>query len=99
MEALAALSLAANVMQVVQFAAQIITTGNEIFQTGSTSHNAEIELVSADLKVLNDNLKGFARPDSLVQGPLTQDYQVRIPTLTCWNYSLSRAIGFERSSR
>jgi hypothetical protein len=79
MEALAAFGLAASIMQVVDFSTKVVATGNEIFQTGSTVQNAELELVASDLNSLNDRLKGFARPDPSVQGPLAKDEQACVP--------------------
>lgn len=76
MEALAAFGLAATIMQVVDFTTKILAAGKQILELGSTEQNAERELIASDLKLLNDKLKGFARPDPSVQGPLAQGSQV-----------------------
>lgn len=47
MEALAAVSLAGNVLQFIQYAGQLISTGNEIYTStsGSSERNSELEKV------------------------------------------------------
>jgi hypothetical protein len=48
MEAVAGLSLAANVLQVVDFASKLLSTGQQIYQAGSTVQNFELEVVVKD---------------------------------------------------
>ena len=45
MESIAALSLAANVIQIVDFAQKILSAGRQIHRAGSTLQNAEVEVV------------------------------------------------------
>lgn len=82
MEGLAALGLAATIMQVVDFAGKVLREGKEILESGSTKHNASRELVASDLRLLNDKVKAFARPDPHLKGPLDQDSQVGILVLS-----------------
>jgi hypothetical protein len=78
MEAIAALSLAANVFQVVDFAHKLLSTGQQIYQAGSTVQNAELEVVVQDFAVLNKRLQKQSRPDPDVLGPLSKDDQVYV---------------------
>jgi hypothetical protein len=78
MEALAAFGLAASILQVVDFSTKVLDAGNQIFHGGSTQRNSELELVAADLKLINTQLKAFARPDPNSLGPLAQDSQVKM---------------------
>jgi hypothetical protein len=77
MEALAAFGLAANVLQVVDFAQKLLSAGRQIYQAGSTVEHDEIEVAVKDFTVLNKRLKTWARPDASALGPLTEDAQVR----------------------
>jgi hypothetical protein len=78
MEAAAAFGLAANVLQVVDFAYKILSTGDQIYQAGSTVQNSELEVALKDFTVLNTRLKSWVRPDPDVLGPLEEDGQVRV---------------------
>jgi hypothetical protein len=78
MEAAAAFGLAANVLQVVDFAYKILSTGDQIYQAGSTVQNSELEVVLKDFTVLNTRLKSWVRPDPDVLGPLEEDGQVSV---------------------
>jgi hypothetical protein len=77
MEAVAAFGLAASILQVVDFASKILTTGHQIYQAGATVHNAELELVVNDFAILSKRLRSRGRPDTLVLGPLGDDGKVR----------------------
>lgn len=77
MEAIAGLSLAANILQVVDFTAKILSTGNQIRLSGSTVENSELDLVVRDLKALSECTTSWARPDPANLGPLAKDSQVR----------------------
>jgi hypothetical protein len=81
MEAVAGLSLAANVLQVVDFASKLLSTGQQIYQAGSTVQNFELEVVVKDFEVLNKRLQSWSRPDPAVFGPLSDDDQVRMDRL------------------
>jgi hypothetical protein len=76
MEAIAGLSLAANILQIVDFTAKVLSTGNQIRQSGSTVQNAELERVVDDLTGLNGRIALWARPDPASSGPLAKDSQV-----------------------
>jgi hypothetical protein len=76
MEAVAGLSLAANILQVVDFAAKLLSTGHQIYEAGSTVQNSELELVISDFTALNDRLRSWTRPDPAASGPLAKDSQV-----------------------
>lgn len=78
MEALAGLSLSANILQVVHFTTDLLTNGHNIYQAGSTVQNAELQMVVQDLTVLNNRLKTWARSDPATDGSLDEDFQVRI---------------------
>jgi len=77
MEAIAGLSLAANILQVIDFTATVLSTGNQIRQSGSTVQNSELERVVEDFTALNERITSWARPNPASSGPLAQDSQVR----------------------
>jgi hypothetical protein len=81
MEAVAGLSLAANIFQVVDFAGKILNTGQQVYQAGSTVENAELEVIVKDFEVFIRRLQSCARPDPHVLGPLPDDDQVRLVEL------------------
>jgi hypothetical protein len=78
MEAIAGLSLAANILQVIDFTANVLLAGHQIHKSGSTAQNAELELVTKDFVELNDRLKSWARPEAASSGPLEKDSQVHV---------------------
>jgi hypothetical protein len=78
MEAVASLSLAANIFQVVGFASKLWSTGQQTYQAGSTVENAELEVVVKDFQVLNRRLRSWSCPDPECLGPLSEDDQVRL---------------------
>jgi L-asparaginase/Glu-tRNA(Gln) amidotransferase subunit D len=80
MEGIAAFGLAANVLQVVDFAQRLLSAGRQIYQAGSTVEHDELQVAVKDFKVLNNRLKTWARPDTSALGPLTEDGQVRFVT-------------------
>ena len=71
MEALAALSLAANIIQVVGFSHHIFSAIYETYKIRSFSDNAELEQIALDLKAANDSLqqdscgKGLSKHDQV----------------------------------
>ncbi|KAB2099581.1 hypothetical protein AG0111_0g12197 [Alternaria gaisen] len=75
MEAIAGLSLAANILQVVDFTMKVLSTANEFRKAGSTVQNHELELVVNDLTALNERTKSWARPNPASSGPLAKDSQ------------------------
>ena len=78
MEAVAAFGLAANILQVTDFAQKLLSTGRQIYQAGSTLQNAELEVAVKDFTILNKRLRSWDRSDPSVLGPMTEDGQVRI---------------------
>lgn len=76
MEAIAGLSLAANMIQLIDFTAKVLSTGNQIRQSDSTVQNAELERVVEDFTALNERMTLWARPNPASSGPLAQDSQV-----------------------
>jgi hypothetical protein len=76
MEAIAGLSLAANILQVVDFTTKVLSTANEFRKAGSTVQNYELEVVVHDLAALNERTKSWARPNPASSGPLAKNSQV-----------------------
>jgi hypothetical protein len=73
MEAIAGLSLAATILQVVDFTAKLLSKGREIQQAGSTIQNSELETITTDFAALSKKLESWARPDPTTLGPLAQE--------------------------
>jgi hypothetical protein len=80
MDPISAFSLAAGIIQVVDFATRLLSTANELYHDGSTVRNSDITSVADDLSSLNDKIKARARPDLSVSGPLARDNQVVTPS-------------------
>lgn len=59
MEPLIALSLASNVIQIIDFSAKIVSEGQKIYRSaeGTIAENEEAEIVAKDLNQLNENLR------------------------------------------
>jgi hypothetical protein len=76
MEAIAGLSLAANILQIVDFTAKVLSTGNQIRLSGSTVQNSELEVVVLDFTALHERITSWARPNPAGWGPLAKDSQV-----------------------
>lgn len=76
MEAIAGLSLAANILQIVDFTAKVVSTGNEICRSGSTVQNSEFGLVARDLTALNERITSWSRPNPTSSDPLAKDREV-----------------------
>jgi hypothetical protein len=76
MDPISAFSLAAGIMQVVDFSTRLLSTANQLYHDGSTIRNSDFTLVADDLSSLNDKVKARARPDLSVSGPLAKDNQV-----------------------
>lgn len=81
LEGLAALGLAASILQVIDFSTKLLSSAREIQMNGSTIRNSDLELIATDLKHTNEELKQYlhARIDPSTQG--TQDEQVRLKFL------------------
>jgi len=56
MESLAAIGLAANVLQFVQIAKHLVSTGREIFDSGAKNDYIELELISKEVRSRADRL-------------------------------------------
>ena len=69
-----ALSLAAAVVQFVDFGTRLMSKGKEIYQSadGSSAENIELEVIYEDLKSLSEKLKATADPISLSRGCLEE---------------------------
>jgi hypothetical protein len=96
MEAIAGLSLAANILQVVDLTAKLLSKGREIQQAGSTIQNFEIETITTEFAGLSGKLRSWARPDPAKLGPLAHESQVQ----TSWTPNVRllklRLIGLHR---
>lgn len=64
MEGIFALSLIANVFQVVDFSHQILTAAWETYKTGFLSDNATPDQIALDLKDANDSLQAKLTPSA-----------------------------------
>lgn len=76
MDAIAGLSLAANILQLVELSGKLLSKGREIQQAGSTIQNSELETVAADVVALSTKLRSWTRPAPIQSGPLAQQDQV-----------------------
>jgi hypothetical protein len=78
MEGLAALSLAANVFQVVDFSTSLLSKSREIYGSGSTKNHADLAVIANDLKTLNERLIAGTNSFSIGAAP-SQDALVSQP--------------------
>ena len=76
MDPLTALSLTSNVIQIVDFSARLVSEGREIYRStdGLSTQNVDTELVTWDLKLLNERLQKSCN-DSKTDAPLSRDDQ------------------------
>ncbi len=74
MDPLTALSLASNVIQVVDFSIRLVSKGFKIYKDGSLAENIDAEVISQSLKSLNGKLQRSVQ-DSKCGGPLTEEDQ------------------------
>jgi Cdc6-like AAA superfamily ATPase len=70
MEPLIAVGLAANILQFVRTAKHLISTGREIFDTGTKNEYVELELISKDLRSRADRL---ILPANIQTGPASSN--------------------------
>lgn len=77
MESIEALSLAVNVLQVVDCAGKLLSTGYEIYQAGTTVELSELDILIKDFTLMNTRLRSCLRPPN-TQGPLPEGDQVRV---------------------
>jgi hypothetical protein len=77
MEGIAAFGLAANILQMVEMANKLLSTGQEIYQAGTTVQNSELEVVLEDLTVLNTRLQSQGGLVSNSSQPISADEHVR----------------------
>jgi hypothetical protein len=83
MESVAAFGVAANILQVVELAHKLLSSGQEIYQAGATVQNSELEIALKDFMVLNKRLQSSACPVPDAFGPITADGQVNRLFATC----------------
>lgn len=57
LEGLAALGLAANIIQVIDFSTKLLSSARQINASGSTVRNSDLELIAIDLKNTNEELR------------------------------------------
>ena len=62
MEPLTSLSLAANILQFIEFGCKLFLTTREIYATGNTTEHAHLESITDNLREISDRLKS---PDEL----------------------------------
>ncbi|OQU94913.1 NACHT domain-containing protein [Cladophialophora immunda] len=79
MEAMAAVGLAGNILQFIDFAAKIVTKGHHIYKSvdGSLSENNDLELITSDLVVLQTKLERSPDRSSGAASPNEDDEAVR----------------------
>ena len=66
MEALAALSLAAAVVQFVDFGSRLVSKGQQLYRSGTLVENMEIEEATKRLRVLVEPLQALQGEDAIV---------------------------------
>jgi hypothetical protein len=76
MDPLTAFSLAAGIIQIVQLSSSVVSTAQEICQSGSTEQNIQTELITEDFKMWNSRLKTWNPPDMQNFTPLSEADQV-----------------------
>ena len=69
MEALAALSIVANIFQVIDFSMTVLSTANELRKAGTTRDQSNISMVADDLRTLNSKLKQSSKLISTSNNP------------------------------
>lgn len=80
MEAAAAFSLAANILQFVGLVSKLLSAGHQAHQAGTTLQNAELEIAVKHFALLNNRLKAWARPAPAILRPLDEDSEVCVTT-------------------
>jgi len=83
MDPLTALGLAANIIQFVDFASKLLSTGQELYQSGASAPNLELSLVADDVLLLCTKLKNSSAPYSRPAN-LTDDDQVCLLRTCIW---------------
>lgn len=76
MESISTLALVSSIFQVIDFSANVLSNGTQIYRNGSTLQSQDLTLVVDDLSSLNDKMKGFVRPDLSHSGRFTKENQV-----------------------
>ena len=76
MEPLTALSLASNIIQVVDFSIRLVSKGYKIYKSadGTLAEYVDAEAVTNSLHILNGRLQRSVK-DSIRNGPLSEDEQ------------------------
>jgi len=80
MESIAALSLASNVIQVVDFSARLVSKGYKVYKSvdGSLAENIDAEIIAKDLNDLNGKLRLSYEKNTEKGVPLADDDQALI---------------------
>jgi hypothetical protein len=76
LEALAALSLAGNIVQFVDFASELLSEGRQIRQAGSTVTNLDLQAICRDLERLSLKISTPVTPPTDEATGLPEDEQV-----------------------
>ena len=77
LEALAAVSLASNVLQFVEFLAKVVSKSSEIRQHGATILNEEIEIIMTDLTRMMKELEQSATQEPATATAFANGDQVK----------------------
>ena len=81
MEALAAVGLASNVLQFVEFATKIVKTSNELRQDATLSKNREHAAVATHLRGLSQKMLNESRTANQTAGVLSPEEKVCLTSL------------------
>lgn len=76
MDPITAFTLAASVLQVVAFGAEVVRTGKQIYESGSTVGHIELEKTAADIEAATKNLKDGLIQSCTGSSPLSKEDQV-----------------------
>jgi hypothetical protein len=71
-----ALSLAATIVQFVDFGSKILSDSREIYKAGSISDHGDIKLITTDLAALAGRIQHDIGPASDIESPLNPNVQV-----------------------
>jgi hypothetical protein len=76
LDPLTALSLAASIVQLVDFSNKVLSDSYEVYKAGSTSEHEDIKSITTDLSALVDRIQHDLEPVSGPNGPLSTNEQV-----------------------
>jgi hypothetical protein len=85
MDPMSALSLAASVIQFVDFGTKLISKGHEIYhsETGQAEENIELEVIYEDLSWIGEKLKAFSTASSISSGQSREEEALVKLASTC----------------